>query len=831
MDIIRKKRLFTCALLTILLVGCNGGSKDNQTPEFDVNTQFAATYLQSIGNDQAHPASAYTSKAAKTTQITQDKRYDGELEVTHVLTQEKELFDWPVTQKVDSDGNVETISHRSLTLKSGTYDFVLLLSSRDAQQRQYVAQALGEKIVDGEEPEIDFILQPNLGDTISDFDKVQYVSKLTFSWPAEDLAALTNPQFGLSINNDAETVYTINKETGIAEIIMNVEPGEYLLAMRLYDGNLMVGKSEDEDNRVNFVEGENAKMDVIPLQADVDFILDELKDEGLFSFVIPNEVVEEVGSAQDLTLIVRLGGDNVPAQEKVLEVEDVNGVYKASELFLTGGQGQITAYLAFHEQNEASEQFNSVPFASCNTAINVEINQTLGCKLELKRESIISGRILGTLMLSVLDKDWQPAIGAKVYINDKLVGLTGVEYNTGSLKAHLIAGEHDIEVRDSIYGASESLEIEPLAVENLLMYMEKHADIGDGHFVKHQSIRYQISEDKYSDAAVLADLNGNGHLDLVASRRNNSVLIFENDGKANFTKSEYSFADQRRTTDIVAADLNGNGHQDIVRSTTDGDQIFFNDGKGKLNDSGLLLGKGDSQSIAIGDLNANGYLDIVVGQKWKAPLVYFNDEQGSFIDSHEYLSGHSSAIHAANVVLADVNGNNRLDIIYGGGDNSTMIYLNEGEGRFSDSGQRLGISQKEKRFNVAVGDVNSSGKPDLLITNMDYSGTEQNTLYINDGNGVFDKSDVFVGVNGQAASFADVNSNGQLDLVVTGSYVEDAQLYFNDGNGNFTPSENGNFGKSHHTPLFGDLDGDGDLDLVLAYSTGSEIYLNQPVSR
>ena len=638
MNTIRKKSLIAGTVLTMVLAGCNGDSKEESSSGFEVNTQFAATYLQSIGSNNPEFVTTYTVKAVETAQITQDKRYDGELEVTDIFTQERQVFDWPVTQKVDSEGNVETISHRTLALKPGVYDFVLLLTSRDAQRRQYVSQALGEEIVDGVDPELDFVLLPNLGDTISDFEKVQYVSKLTFSWPAEDLAGLENPQFGLSINDDAESVYSINKETGIAEIIMNVEPGEYLLAMRLYDGNLMVGKNEDEDNRINFVEGEDAKMDVIPLQTDVDFTLGELKDEGLFTFNIPKEVVEEAGSAQDLALIVRLGGENVPAQEKVLDVQDVNGTFKASEYFLTGGQGTVGAYLAFHTVDEASEQFNSVPFASCNTSINVEIHQTLGCKLELKRESIISGRILGTMMLSVLDRDWQPAMGAEVYINDKLVGLTGSEYNTGSFKAHLVAGEHNIAVRDSIFGASETLVMEPLAVENLLLHLEKRDDIGDGHFEKHQQITYGGSgEERYANASALADITGNGHLDLVVGKRTNGVMIYQNDGKGNFTESELGFVDQRRTNAIAAADLNGNGRQDLVRATSDGDQIFFTDGNGKLVDSGVLLGKGATKSIAVGDLNGNGYLDIVVGQEWRAPLIYFNDRQGGFIDSDEYF--------------------------------------------------------------------------------------------------------------------------------------------------------------------------------------------------
>ncbi len=103
----------------------------------------------------------------------------------------------------------------------------------------------------------------------------------------------------MSINDEDETVYTINKDTGIAELIMNVEPGEYQLAMRLYDGDLMVGKNEDQNNSVNFIEGEDAKMDVVPLQADVKLNLSPLKDQGTFTFTVPAEVIDEVGSAMN----------------------------------------------------------------------------------------------------------------------------------------------------------------------------------------------------------------------------------------------------------------------------------------------------------------------------------------------------------------------------------------------------------------------------------------------------------------------------------------------------------------------------------------------------
>lgn len=821
-----KKQWLGSAVLSLLLIGCGEGSDtadkglevDNQVV---VNTEFAATYLQSIGTEAAQaPAPVTYSQVPVVKSVNTDLRYSGQMKVTNILNGEEQQFDWPVTQK--ADGTV--VSHRALTLKPGDYDFILILSRNE---RQYVAKALGQDIVDGETPEIDFVLEPNLGKTIMDFDEVQYVSTLKFELLPEEIAGLSQPQFGLSINGKAEQVFSINKETGVAQILLNVDPGEYQLSMRLYDGDLMVGKNDDHDTTVNLVEGEDAKMDLIPLQADVNLNLTPLKDQGTFTFTVPAEVVQEVGSAQELALIVRLAGDNVLAQEKVLTVRDENGVYKASELFETGGQDKVTAYLAFHKVSEASEQFNSTPFASCNTSINVELNQTLGCKLELKRESMVTGRVLGTLMLNVFDQNLQPAIGVKVYVGDKLVGLTGEQYSTGSIKTHLVAGEYEIKAEEGTQAVTDSIVMEPLVVKNKVLYLRKRVDLGDGYFVQHQYINFESGEDKYSDSSVLVDINGDGHLDLIASRRRNSVLIYLNDGHGEFNLSSYSFGDNRYTTSISAADLNGNGHQDIVRTTTDGDQIFFNNGHGDLIDSEQLLGRGDSKSIAIGDLNGNGHLDIVVAQGGKAPLIYLNDGKGNFSDHGEYLSEHRGSSYP-NVALADVNGNNYLDIISAGGDNKNMIYLNDGKGNFTDSGQRFGVSNSEQRYNVAAGDINGNGKPDLLITNMDFRGVEKNQLFINDGTGQFETSDVDMGINGQAAAFADVNSNGHLDVVIAGSYVESAKLYINDGNGDFTLSSINQFGTNHHTPLFGDIDDDGDIDLISAYSTGSKVYFNQP---
>ncbi len=225
---------------------------------------------------------------------------------------------------------------------------MLLLNSEQAASKQYVARALGHEVVDGDASAIEFIVEPNLGETIADFDEVNYVSKLAFQWKAEELASLTTPQFGLAINGGEEHIYAINKETGLAELTMNVEAGNYTLSVRLYDGNLLVGEN-DKDTTVNFVEGESAQTDIIPLQGDVSFEIAEIKDRGTFTFNLPTALVEEVGGAENLTVIARLSGTDTPLQEEVLSVSDVNGAFVASTMFETGGAETVNVYLAFYQ--------------------------------------------------------------------------------------------------------------------------------------------------------------------------------------------------------------------------------------------------------------------------------------------------------------------------------------------------------------------------------------------------------------------------------------------------------------------------------------------------
>jgi hypothetical protein len=119
---------------------------------------------------------------------------------------------------------------------------------------------------------------------------------------------------------------------------------------------------------------------------------------------------------------------------------------------------------------------------------------------------------------------------------------------------------------------------------------------------------------------------------------------------------------------------------------------------------------------------------------------------------------------------------------------------------------------------VAVGDVNGDGLPDIYFARLD----GPNKLYENEGNFRFkDIADSARVADAESFStcvvFADVDGDGDLDLIV-GSIADSIKLYINDGKGHFTLEKNSGLGKSHGamTMALADIDGDGDLDLYIA---------------
>lgn len=290
---------------------------------------------------------------------------------------------------------------------------------------------------------------------------------------------------------------------------------------------------------------------------------------------------------------------------------------------------------------------------------------------------------------------------------------------------------------------------------------------------------------------------------------------------------------------IALADLDNDGDLDLVLAGHNGTgpvaKLYRNDGQGGFTEinPGSLTGVNWS-SVALGDLDGNGSPDLVLtGHNGSSPVskVYTNNGSGAFT---EIYPGSLPGVYYSSVALGDTDGDGDLDLILTGSIVSTVIarsYKNIGGGQFSEHnpGSISGVATSS----VLLGDLDGDGDQDLVLLG-DGNGPSLGILYRNDGSGLFAEINPgsIPGVYWVAASLGDLDGDGDPDLILTGTTGSDriARIYRNNGSGGFMEINAGSLsGVSGGATVLGDLDGDGDLDLVLAGYDGvgmTRIYLN-----
>ena len=350
------------------------------------------------------------------------------------------------------------------------------------------------------------------------------------------------------------------------------------------------------------------------------------------------------------------------------------------------------------------------------------------------------------------------------------------------------------------------------------------------------------AEARYGSGVGVGDLDGDGRPDLVfvnASADGTARLAIErNLGDFAFEDVTAAWGAQVTGIGLAAAlgDYDNDGDLDLYVTRAGGGVLLQNQGGGKLKDVTAAAHAevdGFATGAAWGDIDHDGDLDLLItrlpvpGTRGPAAAaLLLNKGDGTFQESAGALKVQGPASGAIGALFSDLDLDRDVDVVFSAAGGPDALLDNRREEGFVDVGAAQGLASKGAGRGVAAGDVDGDGRPDLVFS----GGVERPpSLYLNGPQRRFTARDLprpHGGASYGAALF-DADNDGDLDLVVTGSAN---LLLINDGHGQFVDrTADSGLGeipfKDGRGVAAADLDGDGDLDLVVTRNGGAPLLL------
>ncbi|MGD8778929.1 MAG: FG-GAP-like repeat-containing protein, partial [Ignavibacteria bacterium] len=268
------------------------------------------------------------------------------------------------------------------------------------------------------------------------------------------------------------------------------------------------------------------------------------------------------------------------------------------------------------------------------------------------------------------------------------------------------------------------------------------------------------------------------------------------------------------TSGDLAVDEKGNNHGTLYHMS-DGDWVSI------MEESSISFTNVEYSSQDWGDYDNDDDLDFIISghDGTSAITKIYNNENGNFTETGFSLEG----VQYSSVKWGDINNDNYLDVIlcgYSSSGNVTKIYKNNYGTSFSE----LPVSLENVRYgSVDLGDFNNDGFLDILLTG-ESSSSYTAIIYKNNGDETFTELPVsLTAVKYSSVSWGDYNNDTYLDLLLTGDtksgYI--SKIYKNNGDETFSETAVTLTVVAYGSADWGDYDSDGDLDVLLTGDTGS----------
>jgi hypothetical protein len=346
---------------------------------------------------------------------------------------------------------------------------------------------------------------------------------------------------------------------------------------------------------------------------------------------------------------------------------------------------------------------------------------------------------------------------------------------------------------------------------------------GSGSF----SASSTISVTNEPEALITADVDGDKKVDLIcAFRFGTSLSIFMNNGSGGFSTSPTTISTGSEPRSVSAADVNGDGAVDLISASFVEDQllVFMNNGSGGFSTPNTILNTGTAPRVVVSaDINGDGHVDLLSADRNSNQLSLFvGDGSGAFVVATPATI--PIGVQAEALIAADIDGNGQVDLISAdSGSQQLSLFLNARSASFSPSISLPIDSAAKPRF-VIAGDINGDKNIDLISA--DDSGSGQLSVFLGDGLGAFpvaSRSTLNTGGSPQAVTAADIDGDGNIDLISADSGSNQLSIFTNMGSGSLQSPVTIATGSSPQAVTAADIDGDGNIDLISADSGSNQL--------